>query len=430
LCTEVVCRRHVLTQSRARICILTETFFPVVGGGETQALDLGNNLAERGHSVIVLTRRSDATLEKKGKVGELSVFRVIPSGTGRRKKWGLLLTVVPALIRLRDRYDIILVSGYRIIGFTAVAIGNLLGKKILLKADSLGEMSGEFFRRGLGTVRLSTRSRAFRLFINTRNRILRRADGMVSISSAVRDELSEAGIRPEMIHAIPNGVDTTRFTPVNDLAKANLRDRLGLDPHAQIGVYTGRLVSYKGLALLLRVWREVVVEFPNTKLLLVGSGGLDMHNCEDELRSYVADHGLQNHVIFSGAVHNVEEYLQASDLFVFPTESEAFGLSLVEAMACGLPVITTSVGGVLDIVKHMEDGLVIKPADGDELLAGIRKVLDDPDLQQQLGTAACRTARERFSSVRVADLYSSLIETLAGSGQPVGHATETIRREK
>ncbi len=206
-------------------------------------------------------------------------------------------------------------------------------------------MSGEFFRRGLGTVRLSTKNQAFRLFINTRNRILRRADGMISISSAVRLELLEAGIRPGMINEIPNGVDTTRFTPVSDLAKASLRDRLGLDLHAKIGVYTGRLVSYKGLALLLRVWREVVIEFPKAKLLLVGSGGLDMHNCEDELRSYVADHGLQNHVSFSGAVQNVEEYLQASDLFVFPTESEAFGLSLVEAMACGLPVITTSSRG-------------------------------------------------------------------------------------
>ncbi|NNE45280.1 MAG: glycosyltransferase family 4 protein [Rhodothermales bacterium] len=415
-----------MTQSRARICILTETFFPVVGGGETQALDLGNNLAERGHSVIVVTRRSDATHEKRGKVGELLVFRVTPSGTGRRKKWGLLLTVIPALIRLRDRYDVILVSGYRIIGLTAVAIGMRLGKKILLKADSLGEMSGEFFRRGLGTVRLSTKNRAFRFFINTRNRILRRADGMVSISSAVRDELLEAHIRPEMIHDIPNGVDTTRFTPVSDPVKARLRDRLGLDQHAQIGVYTGRLVSYKGLALLLRVWREVVDEFSNAKLLLVGSGGLDMHNCEDELRSYVANHGLQNHVSFSGSVRNVEEYLQASDLFVFPTESEAFGLSLVEAMACGLPVITTTVGGVRDIVRHMEDGLMIKPADSHALLAGIRKLLDDPDLRTRLGSAACRTARERFSSVRVADLYSSLIETLASSGQPVGNATGSI----
>ncbi len=73
---------------------------------------------------------------------------------------------------------------------------------------------------------------------------------------------------------------------------------------------------------------------------------------------------------------------------------------------------------------------MIKPADGDELLAGIRKLLGDPDLRHQLGATACRTARERFSSVRVADLYSSLIETLASSGQPVGHATETIRREK
>ncbi len=74
-----------MTQSRARICILTETFFPVVGGGETQALDLGNNLAERGHSVIVLTRRSDATLATEDKLANSRCFESFPPvpGAGR-----------------------------------------------------------------------------------------------------------------------------------------------------------------------------------------------------------------------------------------------------------------------------------------------------------------------------------------------------------
>ena len=72
-----------------------------------------------------------------------------PVGSGQLKKWGLLLSSLPALVRLRDQYDLIFVSGYRIIGLTAVLVGKLLRKPVVLKADSQGEMSGEFFESGL-----------------------------------------------------------------------------------------------------------------------------------------------------------------------------------------------------------------------------------------------------------------------------------------
>ena len=89
----------------------------------------------------------------------------------------------------------------------------------------------------------------------------------------------------------------------------------------------------------MRVWLEVQRQHPNVKLLVVGAGGLDIHNCEAELKAYVIANGLQDSVHFTGSVENVHEYLQVADIFVFPTENEAFGISLIEAMACGLPAI-------------------------------------------------------------------------------------------
>ncbi|NIP50544.1 MAG: glycosyltransferase family 4 protein, partial [candidate division Zixibacteria bacterium] len=85
-------------------------------------------------------------------------------------------------------------------------------------------------------------------------------------------------------------------------------------------VFTGRLVSYKGLPLLLEVWRKIYDRRQNVTLLLLGTGGLDIHNCETELKAYVEENNLQETVRFTGAVQNVPDYLQAADVFVFPTE--------------------------------------------------------------------------------------------------------------
>jgi glycosyltransferase involved in cell wall biosynthesis len=105
--------------------------------------------------------------------------------------------------------------------------------------------------------------------------------------------------------------------------------------------YTGRLVSYKGLPLLLRVAQEMQQENRKVGFVLIGSGGLDVHNCEAALKEYVTANRLELVVHFAGEVPNVHEYLQASDVFVLPTEDDAFPLALIEAMACGLPVVST-----------------------------------------------------------------------------------------
>ncbi|HZM22574.1 MAG TPA: glycosyltransferase, partial [Anaerolineales bacterium] len=119
-----------------KICIFTETYHPVVGGGETQARLLAERLAASGHSVIILTRRSDASLKHYEQYEDVDVYRLPPIGKGHLKKWGLLISGFAKFIHLREQYDLIFVAGYRIIGMTAVLAGKLLGKRVILKADS------------------------------------------------------------------------------------------------------------------------------------------------------------------------------------------------------------------------------------------------------------------------------------------------------
>jgi glycosyltransferase involved in cell wall biosynthesis len=396
-----------------KFCIFTETYYPVVGGGETQARQLAEGLSARNFQAIVLTRRTDPSQKKVESYGAVTVFRLPPVGRQHWKKWGLLLTGFPALIRFREEYHIILVSGFRVIGAAAVLASLILGKVCILKADNNGEMSGGFFTGGLARTGLKTGSFPVSLFLKIRNVLLRRADAFVAVSSDIQNEFIQQGIRPsQKIHRIPNSVDNSLFRPVSASEKREIRNQLDISGKTKLVIFTGRLVSYKGLPMLLRVWERIREKHPNAGLVLVGGGSLDIHNCETELRDYVQIRNLQESVFFAGEVHNVHTYLQASDIFVFPTEKEAFGISLIEAMACGLPVIATAVGGLKDILEHGKNGWVVRAGDEDGLHQALHRMLSDPVLAESLGQTARQTVQERYSAQQVTQAYVDLFKKL------------------
>ncbi|HKY60801.1 MAG TPA: glycosyltransferase family 4 protein [Gemmatimonadota bacterium] len=392
-----------------RLCLLLETYHPEVGGGESQGRLLAEGLVERGIRVTVLTRRSRRDLARRETVGGVPVRRLGPVGGGRLGKWGLLLTVPPALLTMRDSCDVLLVAGFRMLGFPAVLTAKARRQTCVLKAESNGEMSGAFFGPGLARWGLSPSFPVVRLLLKGRNAVLRRADAFVALSSAIERELQNGGVPPGRIVTIPNGVDTERFHPVEDAEKHALRIRLGLPLDAPVAAYSGRLVSYKGLPILLQAWREILSRHPSARLLLVGAGGADLHDCEAELRRYAKETGIEESVVFTGFVERVEPWLQAADLFVFPTQEEAFGIALIEAMACGLPPVTTATGGIPDIVTHERDALVVQPGTLVPLREAIHRLFDDPGLAARLGAEARRTVVRRFSRDVVLDRYAALI---------------------
>jgi glycosyltransferase involved in cell wall biosynthesis len=401
------------------LCLLTETFHPVTGGGETQARVVASGIAESGIGVQLLTRRSGPDLLRREKLGSVCVHRLPPTGAGQLKKWGLVATAMLRLIGLRERYDVLLVCGYRILGIPAILVSRILGKPCVLKADSLGEMSGAFFDAGLARFGLRRTQWFPRTLLNLRNSLLRRASAFIAISTAVAEELIECGIPRERIVRIPNSVDTRRFRPASPEARARLRTRMGLPLESTIFVYTGRLVTTKGLPLLLATWKQIAARHPRAQLLLVGEGGLGLQNCEAELRARVRDQNLGDTVTFTGSVDNVDDYLRASDCFVFPTEREAFGISVIEAMACGLPVIATNVGGLADVIKAEETAIVVPARDGTALEAAIERVLGGSAGMQAMGSRARSQAVERYSEKMIVAQYMQLLVQLVEKGRRV-----------
>ena len=399
--------------------LLTETYWPEIGGGERQAASLGAALTRRGHTVTILTRRSRPELAREELGGNLRVVRLSPAGRGRRRKWGLAATSLPALMRLRGEHDVVLVSGFRMLGIPALLARLCGGRPTILKADSIGEMSGEYFRAGLAESGLSLDRATVRAGLAMRNALLRTADAFVAISGAIDQELRGSGVEPERIHRIPNGVDISVFRPASTAERQAMRHSLGMPIDGRLVVYTGRLVSYKGLPTLLRAWRELPAQREAATLALVGEAGGDIRGCERELRAYAQDHGLS--VRFAGPSSRVQDWLRAADLFVFPSEDEAFGLSLVEAMACGLAAVATRVGGLADFVVDGVNSAVVLPGDAQGLCQAISSLLQDRPLADQLGRAARELVVARFDEGAVARAYETVIMRVLGTTR-VGRA--------
>jgi glycosyltransferase involved in cell wall biosynthesis len=404
-------------RSFPRICILIERYHPAVGGTEEQARNLARALKERGVPLFFITRRSGSDMPRRGEVDGIPVYRVPPAGRSARTRWLLAMACIPQLIKRRKDYDIVLVHSFRSLGYPVVALSRMLGKKCVLKAETPGEMSGAFFDTGLEGMKLRSSSFFVRRLIACRNRKLARADRFISMSSEITAELTEHGVPAERIVSIPNAIDATRFTPLPAEEKPALRDRLSLPRDQRIAVYTGRLVSYKGLPALLRVWKSLCETDKNSHLVLVGAGSEDMANCEEDLRRYAEAEGMNERVTFTGRVDNVEEYLSSADLFVFPTENEAFGLSLVEAMACALPSVATAVGGIKDILSDGETGIVVERGNEERLRNGIISLLNDPSLRARYGTRAREVALERYTVDTVAGQYVELFRAMQGTGE-------------
>jgi glycosyltransferase involved in cell wall biosynthesis len=408
--------------SAPRICLLVESYAPVVGGMERQARLLVTGLVSRAVRTTVVTLRSRPELPAVEQRDGVEVHRV---GRGR-SRWRGLLPVARRLLRLREEYDVVLVDGFRTMGLAAIVAARRCRKRVVLRAANNGEFSGAFFDPGLRMLGLSHESWLMRPLNALRQAVLRRADRFIVPARSLRDELVAGRVPAERVSVIPNGVDLTRFRPAQPGEAAALRSRLGLPPDVFTICFSGRLVRWKGPLVLLEAWRSLVTEavaageWPaRSYLVFLGAGGQDLASCEDDARGFVARHRRENTVRFAGDVINVEEYLRAADGFALPTEGDIFAIAVLEAMASGLPVVTTRVAGLADYVVAGENALVVEPGDVRGVRDALTALAADPILRERLGRGGVRTAA-RYSPDAVVDEH---LQLLAQVTQPAsGHA--------
>jgi len=210
------------------------------------------------------------------------------------------------------------------------------------------------------------------------------------------------------VEVIENGVDPDRYDPEPDRVAA--KERLGLDPRRRYAANVARFHPVKDQATLLEAFALVAARLPDVDLLLVGDGPL-----RPDLERQTASLGIVDRVRFMGVRRDVPAVLAATDVFCLPSVSEAASLTLMEAMAAGLPVVVSDVGGNPEIVRAEREGLLVPRRDPEALAGALARMLQTPELAARCGRAGAIRAREVYrldrTIQRYADIYRRLSRT-------------------
>lgn len=367
------------------VAMIIQDYHPMLGGAQRQIAALAPLLEARQVEVHVITRKY-AGLKSFELVGGVPIHRLPIPGPKPIAAMSFILSCLPLIKRLNPH----VIHAHELLSPVSAAIAakrlfNIPVVAKVLRGGSLGDLS-KLRRKPFGWQRIASTRKWVDMFI--------------TISREIDKELEEVDVPSTKRVFIPNGVEMDRFKPLSVSDKRNLRIRLDIPTNELVAVYSGRLSPEKRVDSLISIWPAVRREYPNAKLLILGTGG-EM----DRLKKIALD-GIQ----FIGQIDNVVPYLQASDLFILPSSTEGLSNALLEAMACGLSAVATAVGGAPDVISHKENGWLIKPDNVGELFEAIKSLFFDVTLRDVLSERAHKTIQQRYSLQATADGLLRLYE--------------------
>ncbi len=239
-----------------------------------------------------------------------------------------------------------------------------------------------------------------------------RVDGAVSCSDYNRELIRRRyGINPEVIY---NGIDPEAFHPFSS-PDGELRQKFSLASEDRVILYVGRLIGLKGLPALLQAF-SLLKNRQGVKLLIVGDG-----EGSNSFQNLAQRLGIGPQTLWTGFVPHAEtpRYYSLASIAVSPSlADEAFGISLCEAMACGLPVVATRVGGMPELCLHEETGFLVRAGNERELAEKMGTLLEDESLRRKMGARAAQRVREYFTWDRVVDRLMKAYARLLPESNP------------
>jgi glycosyltransferase involved in cell wall biosynthesis len=231
----------------------------------------------------------------------------------------------------------------------------------------------------------------------------------IAVSRQLAEELIREGVAPARVRVIYNGIDVEAFQPRRP--RDQVRRELGYGPGIPLVATVARLHPVKGHRYLLEAAQRVVQARPEVRFLVVGTGP-----GREALEAYAGQLGIAKQVRFTGFVADVASLLGAVDLVVVPSLWEGFGLTAVEALNVGVPVVATAVGGLPEVVRPKETGLLVPPADGEALAREILWALSHPVEVRTMAERGRAMVRREFTAQIMAHRTTELyFEVVAGS---------------
>ena len=374
------------------------------GGQNVHVAALAAGLAQRGHLVTVHTRRDDESLPERVVTQDGYNVVHVPAGPPRSVPKDELLQYMDTFGQVLYEWwsaappDVVHAHVW-VSGLASVeAVRGLTSPVPVLQTfHALGSVK----RRHQGAADPSPAGR-----IELERGLCRDVDHVVATCTDEVFELRRLGLRRDRATIVPCGVDTDVFTPDGSVAPRSDRKRL---------LVLGRIVERKGHDDAVRALRAV----PDAELVVVGGPPADAVDDDPEvqrLRSIAAEAGVADRLVFTGSVAraDVPSWVRSADVVLAVPWYEPFGITPLEAMACGRPVIATAVGGLVDSVAEGVTGDLVPPRDPERLGRAVADLLADDGRRAVYGAAGVRRARERYRWSRVvADTESVYRQVLA-----------------
>ena len=400
-----------MVMKRRKVCVVSPLYHPSLGGLGRQAQLLTERLAEEGVDIFVIARRMEgmphAEFSRKVKVYRVGSLKPELHNFEKITPLNLLVSLSFSvscafkLFRKQSEFDIVHFHGASLPLFCTIPVLKLLRKGVIAKVASakLGIEAGSLRGRYGGLSRAILR-------------LLRMVDVFVATTGEIEEGLVRDGFEVSKIERIPNFIDPHLFTPASPGMRRRIKAELGVGT-APLVTFSGRFIPRKGINYLLEAWREVIDECSEAKLLLLGDGPL-----LGEMEHMASTLGIADSVIFQGHVRQVADFLRGTDVFVLPSLQEGMPNSLLEAMACGLPVVSTRIGGGVDIISSGDNGILVKPGDPKDLALGIVNILKDKEYATSLAARGLQTVRESYSLDSIIPRYLALYERIVPPSLP------------
>ncbi len=425
----------------ARIAFLSEHASPMAllgsedaGGQNVYVDEVSRNLGRLGHTVDVFTRRDNPTVPEV--VEWAPGVRIVNLAVGpaefvlKDKLWPLMPAFRDALLQfmLRDsaRYDIVH-GNFWMSGWVAARLRRRLG----IPAVQIFHAMGKTKQRHQGAADTSPDDR-----IAVEMGIIRDVDRLIAQCPSEESELiDDYGASPSKVAVIPSAVNIERFRPV---PRDEARRHIGLDTDELVVVYVGRMLPRKDVRNLVRAMGLLMhrSSLP-VSLLLVGGETADGDPERTPeigvLQRMVDELGIRNRVRFIGKRQpdELRYYYSAGDIAVTTPWYEPFGLTPLEAQACGRPVIGSAVGGITFTIRDGRTGFLVPPRSPEALADRLEFLLSQPELMVQMGKAARQRVEREFTwatvAQRTAALYQSLLAIPRPRVRPVAHQTPAAR---
>ena len=278
------------------------------------------------------------------------------------------------------------------------------------KTNILGGLAARKHDRSMpwvATVHLHTStSRRLRLYRAIDLFLLRLADRVITVSRDQRRLLLERGVDRRRIALVPNVIDAERFREEAD-ERGAVRARLGIEGEVPLITTIGRLSVQKGMDHFLEAAAQVRQVRPETRFLIAGHGPL-----RGALESQAEALGLSDQLRFLGYRADVASILAASDVVALPSRDEGLPIILLEALSMGCPIVATRVGGVPDLIRDGETGLLVPPGAPDEVAARMLELISDREEAQRMGAAGLAFVKRSCSPDRAARRLSSIYRTV------------------